>query len=138
VDVSNGVLCVDGVLTTPSAINVAGGAFIGGTGTVANVNLEIGAGFAATMEQASPLTVQGNLSLPEIGHVEIVMLGGMESSSDGRASLVTATGTLSGEENLANWIVTVNGEKPEREWKLRVKNGVVEAKIVHGLVISYR
>ncbi len=138
VDVSNGVLCVDGVLTTPSSINVAEGAFIGGTGTVAKVNLEAGAGFAATIGQSFPLTVQGDLYLPETGHVEISMQSGEDSSSLDRAVLVTATGEITDVENLANWTVTINGAAPKSEWKLRVENGVVEAKLARGFVILCR
>lgn len=138
VTVSNGTMRVDGSLTTPSSVLVAVGAYLGGTGTVARVTMEAGSGFDAPAGQDRPLTVNGDLSLPATGVVNISNLGGYEGDALPAAQLVTATGTLSGEENLANWIVTVNGEKPERGWKLRVKNGVVEAKIVHGLVISYR
>lgn len=54
--VSQGELRVDGVLTN-SAVGVASGALLAGTGTVASVTLAAGAGFDVSAAQTSPLRV---------------------------------------------------------------------------------
>ena len=137
VTVSNGTMRVDGSLVTPSSVEVAAGAYLGGTGTVANVTLETGAGFAATAGQSTPLTVQGDLALPATGVIDIANLDGVAERDMPSVNLVSATGTLSGDENLANWTVMVDGV-PSRKWRLTAQGGVVRAKLNKGLIITFR
>lgn len=137
VTVSNGVMRVDGTLVTPSSVEVVAGAYIGGTGTVQNVAMETGSGFAAPAGQRTPLTVSGNLALPETGVVDILNL---ESADEGKlpaAKLVMCTGTLSGAENLANWTVKVDGETT-RKWRLCADGNTVKATMISGMIITFR
>lgn len=137
VTVSNGVLRVDGSLVTPSRMEVAAGAYLGGTGTVANVSLEAGAGFSAPAGETSPLTVSGDLVLPATGVIDIANLDGVDERDLPETKFVTATGTLSGAENLENWTVKVNGSVSSK-WRLMVDDGVVKAKVKNGLTIVFR
>ena len=138
VTVAEGTMRVDGKLVTPSTVDVYPGAFIGGTGTVARVAMEAGSGFDAPAGQDKPLTVQGNLALPATGVVNISNLGGYEGDELPAAKLVTATGTLSGTENLQNWTVTIDGV-PAPGWKVRMTNdNVVKATKDYGLKIIFR
>ena len=137
ITVSNGTMRVDGVLTTPSSVEVAAGAFLGGTGTVANVSMESGSGFAAPAGQAEPLTVQGDLALPATGVVDIANLDGVEEKDLRPVKLVTATGSITGTENLGGWIVKVNGATTSN-WRLEVKGGILRARRENGTVILFR
>jgi autotransporter-associated beta strand protein len=137
VAVSNGTLRVDGMLVTPSSVEVAAGAYLGGTGTVARVAMEAGAGFDAPAGQDKPLTVQGDLALPATGVVNISNLDGSEEKDMKPVNLVTATGDISGVGNLAGWTVKVNGVTT-RKWRLAVKNGVLGAKFNNGFVITFK
>lgn len=137
VTVSNGTMRVDGSLVTPESVKVVAGAYIGGTGTVANVEMEAGAGFAAPAGQGRPLTVEGDLALPATGVVNISNLGGYEGDDLPAAKLVTATGTLSGTENLANWTVMIDGE-PVRTWKVAMSGNVVRATKNLGMKIIFK
>lgn len=137
VTVSNGTMRVDGKLVTPSSVEVAVGAYIGGTGTVANVSMESGAGFAAPAGQSAPLTVEGNFTLPATGVVNISNLDGDAENNIRSAKIVTATGTLGGTENLANWTVKIDGVVAPR-WAIVLKDNVVYAKNSRGFVLIYK
>lgn len=137
VTVSNGVMRVDGTLTSPSSVEVAAGAYLGGTGTVANVTMEAGSGFAALAGDAQALAVQGDLALPATGTVEISNPGSLAEESIGRVSFASATGTLSGTGNLKNWTVKIDGE-PTGRWQVYADGNTVKAKMLTGLVISFR
>ena len=138
ITVSNGTMRVDGELVTPRSVEVAAGAFIGGTGTVARVAMEAGSGFNAPAGQDKPLTVEGNLALPATGIVNISNLGGYEGDELPAAKLVTATGTLSGAENLQNWTVTIDGV-PTSTWRVHLAAGnVVRATKNRGLRIIFK
>ena len=137
VAVSNGTLRVDGMLVTPSSVEVAAGAYLGGTGTVARVAMEAGAGFDAPAGQDKPLTVQGDLALPATGVVNISNLDGSEEKDMKPVKLATATGNITGAENLAGWTVKVNGVTSDK-WRLAVKDGVLGAKFNNGFVIIVR
>ena len=137
VTVAEGTMRVDGKLVTPSVVDVYSGAFIGGTGTVARVSMDAGAGFDAPAGQDKPLTVQGDLALPATGVVNISNLDGSEEKDMKPVNLVTATGDITGAENLAGWTVKVNGVTT-RKWRLAVRNGVIGAKFNNGFVITFR
>ena len=136
VTVSNGTLRVDGSLTTPSSVKVASGAFLGGTGTVARVAMESGAGFAAPVGQKSPLVINGSFSLPATGVINLNVKGVAEDRLSG-TSLVRFAGTLNGAENLDNWTITIDG-KPTTRWEASVLDGVLTAKSHTGMMIFVR
>ena len=137
VTVSNGTMRVDGKLVTPSSVEVAAGAYIGGTGTVANVTLESGAGFSAPAGQSEPLTVEGDLTLPATGVVNISNLDGATDNDICSAKILVATGTIGGISNLSNWTVTVDGVAAPR-WRLTVKDNVLRAMSPRGFCLIYR
>lgn len=137
ITVSEGTMRVDGSLVTPSSVLVKAGAYLGGTGTVANVTLEAGAGFSAPAGQKCPLVVSGDLALPDAGIVDIVNLDGAEEKTLPSARLVSGTGVLSGTENLSGWIVKINGEETKL-WKLRVSGGVLTARYDNGFSVVIR
>ena len=137
VTVSNGTMRVDGSLVTPSSVEVAAGAYLGGTGTVANVALEAGAGFAAPAGQETPLTVQGDLALPATGVIDIANLDGVAEKDMPAAVLVGSTGSISGAENLGNWTVRVDGVR-SRKWKLSLSGGVLRASYSNGMCVVVR
>lgn len=137
VTVSNGTLRVDGSLTTPSSVEVASGAFLGGTGTVAKVSMESGACFAAPAGQKTPLVVQGNFTLPETGVIDILNVDGLAADRLEGANLVSVTGTFSGAENLDNWTITIDGQ-PTTRWVASVRNGVLKARPQMGFSIIFR
>lgn len=137
VTVSNGTMRVDGSLVTPSCVEVAAGAYLAGTGTVANVTLETGAGFAAPAGQNTPLMVQGDLTLPLTGVVNIANLDGREEKDMSNAVLIGATGTIFSTDNLVNWTVKVDGVE-SRNWKLSISGGILRASYANGLSIVIR
>lgn len=136
--VSNGTLRVDGKLVTPSSVEVAEGAYIGGTGTVAHVVLDAGAGFAAPAGQRTPLTVEGDLALPAIGSVNISNLDGLEVKKLPGATLLTVTGTLAGIANLGAWKVHVDGVAQGGSWRVVAEGKVVKVKRYCGMRISIK
>ena len=138
VTVSNGTLRVDGKLVTPSYIDVAAGAYIGGTGTVARVRLEAGAGFAAPAGQTKPLTVEGDLALPASGCVNLANLESVDVKKLSGASLVEATGMLSGVEHLEAWTVKVDGVAQNPTWCVCAEGSCVKVKRLCGLNIIIR
>ena len=137
ITVSEGTMRVDGCLVTPSAIEVVSGAYLGGTGTVANVVLEEGAGISAPAGQKTPLVVEGNLVLPDTGVVDVLNLGGADEKDLPAVNLVRATGALSGTENLSGWIVKIDGVET-KNWKLEVRNGIFRAKYNNGFAVVVR
>lgn len=136
VAVSNGTLRVDGRLVTPSKVDVAAGAFIGGTGTVARVEMEAGSGFDAPAGQDTPLTVEGDLVLPATGTVNISNLDGLAANNLPASKLVTVTGTLSGAANLANWTVTIDGV-PASSYEVAISGNIVRVSKKCGLTITF-
>ncbi len=136
--VSNGTLRVDGRLVTPSFVDVAAGAYLGGTGTVARVRMEEGSGFAAPAGQAKPLTVEGDLALPALGCVNIANLEGVDARKLYGATLVEATGTLSGTENLESWTVTLDGAAQQPVWCVFAEGSCVKVKRLGGLTVIIR
>jgi len=138
VTVSNGTLRVDGVLTTPSAVTVAGGGLIGGTGTVARVTMEEGAGFAArASEKGALLTINGDLALPANGVVVLdapagqVNLVGMK--------LATVTGTLTGTANLDGWTLKdTSGNVVRTSGVLVVRGSDICLRSGKGMAIIFR
>lgn len=107
-DVEAGALLLDGDALYQVTAKVAAGAFIGGTGTVQNVTLAEGAGFAATAGQRDRLNVTGDLTMPETGVIEIANPDGLPLDEVG-ARLVKVGGTFTRPASFAGWKVKVDG-----------------------------
>lgn len=141
VDVSNGVLRVDGRLTGPSMLTVAAGGFLGGTGMVNRVTLEPGAGLAALAGQTEPLHVQKSLALPATGVIAVSNPDGLDLNSLRTIPVLTAAtdgnGSLTGTENLVNWTVSVDGVH-NGSWTLFADGNTVKARRTLATVISIR
>jgi hypothetical protein len=141
VDVSNGVLRVDGRLTGPSMLTVAAGGFLGGTGMVNRVTLEPGAGLAVFAGQTEPLHVRKSLALPATGVIEVSNPDGLDPNSLRTIPVLTAAtdgdGSLTGTENLANWTVTFNGVH-NGSWTLFADGNTVKAKHTSATMIILR
>lgn len=137
VTVAEGTMRVDGCLVTPSSVEVVSGAYLGGTGTVANVSLVSGAGFSAPAGQKTPLVVKGDLVLPDTGAVDVLNLGGADEKDLPAVNIVRATGILSGTENLSGWIVKIDGVA-SKNWKIEVRNGIFRAKYNNGFAVVVR
>ena len=104
--VSQGVLRVDGALTT-SAVAVKSGGGLGGTGTVSNVTLEDGARFDAFANQTVPLKVSA-LTLSGGGTVVVHNPGGIDRTGL-NAPFLKVTGSLTGAFSRSAWTVLMDG-----------------------------
>ena len=82
--------------------------------------------------------MNGDLALPATGVVNIANLEHIVGGVLPDAKLATATGTISGTENLSNWTVMVDGLPTTSQWRLRVVNNVLVAKNVLGMQIIFR
>ena len=89
---------------------IASGAYVGGTGTVQNVTLAAGAGFAATAGQKAELCITGDLTMPATGVVEISNPDGLPLNEVG-ARIAKVSGTFTKPTDLSGWRVTVNGQQ---------------------------
>ncbi|HRR32941.1 MAG TPA: autotransporter-associated beta strand repeat-containing protein [Kiritimatiellia bacterium] len=105
--VDAGTLRVDGVLTTAAAVNVAAGAYLGGTGTVANVTLAENAGFDIDLSDSAQanLLIRNGLALPQTAVVKLSTANG-----DGvvtKRTFAEVEGALTGSTDA--WTVVVDG-----------------------------
>jgi len=112
--VTQGVLRVDGALTA-SAVTVKSGGYLGGTGTVANVTLEDGAGFDVFANQTVPLKVSV-LTAANGGVVRVRNLTGLAPTALNAPFLQVAGGF-----DASKWAVAMDGVAPTLS--LRVKVG---------------
>ena len=136
--VSNGVLRVDGSLATSREVIVAGDGWLGGTGTVKDVTVEAGCGFAVSQGQAKPLTVTGSLTLEGGGTVRIQN----PSALPGRevhVAFADVAGEITGTEHLADWTVEIEGASASSNYRVQVKGTKLTAGFApKGVLISLR
>jgi autotransporter-associated beta strand protein len=104
--VSQGVLRVDGLLTT-SAVTVKNGGYLGGTGTVSIVTLEDGARFDVFAGQTVPLKVNA-LTVAGGGTIVVHNSGGIDKTAL-NAPFLKVTGSLTGSFNKSAWTVLMDG-----------------------------
>jgi len=116
--VSQGVLRVDGSLTA-SAVTVKSGGFLGGTGTVANVTLEDGAGFDVLADQTAPLKVT-SLTAANGGVVRVRNLTGLAPTELNAPFLRVAGGF-----DASKWTVAMDGVAPTESLRVKVGAGGV-------------
>lgn len=134
VTVSGGVLRVDGVLTSPASIAVEAGGALGGTGTVKNVTLAAGGGFAVRASDAGNLlTIQGNLALPSSG---VVIMDGTDASA--RVTFARVTGSITGAD-LSGWqIRRPDGTVVLKSDGLWFRDGYLHAGLRRGTILVVR
>ncbi|OQC29761.1 MAG: Autotransporter-associated beta strand repeat protein [Verrucomicrobia bacterium ADurb.Bin070] len=116
--VTQGVLRVDGSLTA-SAVTVKSGGFLGGTGTVANVTLEDGAGFDVLANQTVPLKVSA-LTAANGGVVRVRNLTGLAPTALNAPFLQVAGGF-----DASKWTVAMDGVEPTLSLRVKVGAGGV-------------
>ena len=107
--VSNGTLAVDGDIVRSDTVRVAAGAFLGGTGTVHHAEIAAGGGFRQKAGNATPLKISGNLSIGANPVFRVDNPANLDAKSI-KAVVFSATGTVTGAENLANATFYLDGE----------------------------
>lgn len=137
--VSNGTLRVDAgqLFLKVASITVSTGAFIGGCGNVTNLTMEAGSGFSAMAAANAFLTVNGDLSFPANGVIDISNPDALDEDSIGKVPVVNVTGNISGAENLEKWKVSIEGVR-KSGWKAYLDGSVVRARQSGGLVLILR
>jgi len=124
--VTQGVLRVDGVLTA-SAVTIKGGGYLGGTGTMADVTLEAGAGIDVSANQTVPLTVE-TLTVAGGGTVVVHNPDGIDRTAL-NVPLFRVTGSVSGASDPSAWRVRMDGVAPTSDLRVRVDgNGIAYAR----------
>ena len=106
--ISNGVLQVDGSIATSPTVTVFTNGWLGGTGTVNNVAVQTGGGFAAAQGQMHPLSIAGNLTLEPGGIVRVSNPDGLPGGQV-NVTFAEVTGSIIGAQNLADWTVDIEG-----------------------------
>lgn len=137
--VSNGILRVDAteLFLKAASLTVSTGAFIGGCGNVTNLTMEAGSGFSAMAAANAFLTVNGDLSFPANGVIDISNPDALDEDSIGKVPVVNVTGNISGAENLEKWKVSIEGVR-KSGWKAYLDGSVVRARQSGGLVLILR
>ncbi|HNX33460.1 MAG TPA: autotransporter-associated beta strand repeat-containing protein [Kiritimatiellia bacterium] len=115
--VTQGVLRVDGSLSA-SAVTVKSGGFLGGTGTVADVTLEDGAGFDVLASQTVPLKVSALTA--NGGVVRVRNQTGLAPVALNAPFLQVAGGF-----DASKWTVAMDGVEPTVSLRVRVGAGGV-------------
>lgn len=142
--IAEGTLFFDGTLREQvsgwgvSTMRVQSGAYLGGSGTVSNVVVEAGGGFAASVGQTAPLMIAGALTVSG-GTVPVEITNVGDSAVDIQAldvPVVTAS-------NVGTFAcsVKVNGQDAPKNWRYvaYVKDGVLRCRsALWGLMISIR
>lgn len=111
--IAGGALVFDGRLAEQnagwglSAMEVASGAFLGGTGTVHNVTIAEGGGFTSVIGQTDALTINGAITLPTSRDVKLNVICTNDLATLERAYTVPIVKSA-GLEN-ANFILVYNG-----------------------------
>lgn len=142
--IAEGTLLFDGLLREQvsgwgtSTMRVQSGAYLGGSGTVSNVVVEAGGGFAASVGQTAPLTIAGALTVSGLTvPVEITNIG--DNAVDIQALDVPVVKA----SNVGSLVcsVKVNGKDAPKNWRYvaYVKDGVLRCRgSFSGLLISVR
>ena len=112
--VTQGVLRVDGALTA-SAVTVAAGGWLGGTGTVASVTLEDGAGFETLVGQTEPLKIA---ALATAGGAVTVRVRNPSELDVTAVNVPFAK--LAAPCDVSRWTVLVDGAAPTPNLRVRI------------------
>ena len=130
-----GLCVIDmGTATTICAIDREG-AFLGGTGTVNNVTVDLGGGFRQTAGNVEPLKIAGNLAIGANPVFRIDNPAGLSAKSI-RAVVFAATGNVTGEENLASATIFLDDVQQNRgAWLVEYSSGRCTVKAHSGTMI---
>ena len=123
VSVEEGELRVDCAYGT--SFNVASGAVLSGSGSIASATFADGAGLGGELGRKVTLTVTGDCTLGQTGTISLT---NPNKVSGRRLRILHVDGTLTGGENLENWTVLIDGE-PTKEAVIKLSGNDV---IVHG------
>ena len=137
VEVSNGTLRVDNDISESHAVVVEAGGALSGTGTVNNVSIATGGGFAATAGQKGMLTVAGDATIPASGVVDIANPGGVPSERI-FFKFATVSGTLTAPADLSGWTVKIDGVAMPPRFRLVQMGNVLAAGCVQGTLLIFR
>ena len=135
--VSNGTLRVDADIAASHAVVVEAGGFLSGTGTVNNVSVAAGGGFAATAGQKGMLTIAGDATVPATGVVEIANPRGMDTNRI-LVKFATVAGTLTIPDDLSGWTVKVDGVTMPPGFALLRQGNTLVAGCVQGTMVIFR
>ena len=135
--VSNGTLRVDNNISASHAVVVEAGGFLSGTGTVNNVSVAAGGGFAATAGQKGMLTIAGDATVPATGVVEIANPRGMDTNRI-LVKFATVAGTLTIPDDLSGWTVKVDGVTMPPGFALLRQGNTLVAGCVQGTMVIFR
>ena len=135
--VSNGTLRVDNNIAVSHAVVVEAGGFLSGTGTVNNVSVAAGGGFAATAGQKGMLTIAGDATVPATGVVEIANPRGMDTNRI-LVKFATVAGTLTIPDDLSGWTVKVDGVTMPPGFALLRQGNTLVAGCVQGTMVIFR
>ena len=135
--VSNGTLRVDNNIAVSHAVMVEAGGFLSGTGTVNNVSVAAGGGFAAEAGQKGMLTIAGDATVLATGVVEIANPRGMDTNRI-LVKFATVAGTLTIPDDLSGWTVKVDGVTMPSSFKLLRQGNTLVAGCVQGTMFIFR
>ena len=143
--IADGTLVFDGRLAEQnaawglSAMEVASGAFLGGTGTVHNVTIAEGGGFTSVIGQTDALTIDGTLTLPESRNIKLNVVCTNDLATM-EPAYITPIVKSAGLENANFTLVYNGGEELSDKYTLTacIVDGVVCGRLApkKGLVIS--
>ena len=134
--VEEGTLQVDGDLACASGIVVRAGAYVSGTGKVANVVLNESAGLRGRVAQTVGLDVTNVVTLAANGKIRLDGLGARhEREID--VPLMTAAKGIAGAANLASYAIEVDG-RPARFMCAYVSGNTVRVRGIRGTMVILR
>lgn len=119
------------------AVVVEAGGFLSGTGTVNNVSIAAGGGFAATAGQKGMLTIAGDATVPATGVVEIANPRGMDTNRI-LVKFATVAGALTIPDDLSGWTVKVDGVTMPPGFALLRQGNTLLAGCVQGTMLIFR
>ena len=137
--VEEGTLQLDGsMLETSSNVVVKAGAYVAGTGSVNNVEIENGGGFCATAGATDALAIRGNCSFGTGGSVNILAPADFDRKTLNQP-LARIDGAVTGGENLAGWSVKFNGVDAGSQYRVRLSpGGVLSVRYPRGFSLVFR
>ena len=108
-----------------TSFNVASGAVLSGSGSIASATFADGAGLGGELGRKVKLTVTGDCALGRTGTIALTN----PNAVSGRClTLLHVDGTLTGGENLENWTVLIDGQ-PTEEAVVKLDGNDI---IIHG------
>jgi len=136
-DVEEGTLLMDGDIAFSDTVNVSNGAFFGGSGIVSNVSFAAGAGFKVRTAAPGHLTAKGDVAFGANGVIDII--SPEDKPEITTLDLIKIEGTVSGADNLDNWVVAINGEVPlSSSLVVGVYGDMLRVRCVRGTLIRLR